>query len=235
MVKRAVICLVTLLLGSLAARADESVSFKGKSITMIVSSSAGGGTDSSGRLIAALLASHLPGKPSVVVRNIPGAEGITGMNYFVRQVAPDGLTVAMGSTTHADPLLYRKPQSQFDPTTFAIVGGVGRGGTVLIIAEGAQARLYDKAAAPVIMGTLGGVPRSGMQMTAWGIAFLGWNARWVTGYRGTNDLIIALERGEIDMTRARQHDRGHREGTDLVRMGTAQPVRGAAQPPLSAP
>ena len=50
------------------------------------------------------------------------------------------------------------------------------------------------------MGSLGGIPRSGMQMTAWGIEFLGWNAKWVIGYRGTNEIVIALERGEIDMT-----------------------------------
>ena len=50
------------------------------------------------------------------------------------------------------------------------------------------------------MGALGGVPRSGMQTTAWGIDYLGWNAKWVLGYRGTNDLMVALERGEIDMT-----------------------------------
>jgi tripartite-type tricarboxylate transporter receptor subunit TctC len=50
------------------------------------------------------------------------------------------------------------------------------------------------------MGSIGGVPRSGMQSTAWGIAHLGWNAKWVVGYRGTQDLFIALQRGEIDMT-----------------------------------
>jgi hypothetical protein len=50
------------------------------------------------------------------------------------------------------------------------------------------------------MGSLGGIPRSGMQMTAWGVEFLGWNAKWVIGYRGTNELTLALERGEIDMT-----------------------------------
>ena len=39
-----------------------------------------------------------------------------------------------------------------------------------------------------------------MMMTAWGMAFLDWNAKWVVGYRGTNELMLALERGEIDMT-----------------------------------
>ena len=165
-----------LILGAPVACAEEPVSFKGKTITMIVASAPGGGTDTSGRLIAPLLANLLPGQPSVIVRNIPGAEGVTAMNYFVKQVAPDGLTITMGSTTQADPMLYRKPQSQFDPTKFSPIGGVGRGGTVLLIRKEAEARLHDRSAKPVIMGALSGVPRSGMQMTAWGIAYLDWNA-----------------------------------------------------------
>jgi tripartite-type tricarboxylate transporter receptor subunit TctC len=180
--------------------AQEPPSFKGKTITMIVGSPAGGGTDSSARLIALLLTDRLPGKPTLIVRNVPGAEGITAMNYFVKQVASDGLTLIMGSTTQADPLLYRRPQAQFDPTTFAAIGGVGRGGTVLLIRKEAEPRLYDRSAKPVVMGGLSGVPRSGMLMTGWGIAYLDWNAKWVLGYRGTKDLMLALVRGEIDMT-----------------------------------
>jgi tripartite-type tricarboxylate transporter receptor subunit TctC len=197
---RFAISLLALVLGHAAARAEEPLSFKGKTITIIVASAPGGGTDISGRLIANFLAGHLSGKPSVIVRNVPGAQGVTAMNHFVKQVTPDGLTLTMGSTSQADPLLYRKPSSLFDPTKFPFIGGVGRGGTVLLIRKDAEARLYDKNAAPVVMGSLGGVPRSGMQTTAWGVAFLGWNAKWVVGYPGTSDLLIALERGEIDMT-----------------------------------
>jgi tripartite-type tricarboxylate transporter receptor subunit TctC len=50
------------------------------------------------------------------------------------------------------------------------------------------------------MGSLGGLPNSGLQITAWGIAFLDWNAKWVVGYPGTRELFVALQRGEIDMT-----------------------------------
>src|SRR6478736_9425189 len=114
--------LLVALLGCRVAVAEEASPFQGKTVTLIVGSPAGGGTDTSGRLIASLIARHLPGRPAVIVRNIPGAQGITAMNYFARQVTPDGLTVTMASTTQADPLLYRKPQSQYDPTTFSFVG-----------------------------------------------------------------------------------------------------------------
>jgi hypothetical protein len=180
--------------------ASAQVSFQGKTISVIVGYPPGGGTDTMARLNANFLPKLLPGAPSVIVRNIPGAEGMTAMNYFVQQVVPDGLTVATASNTAADPLNYRKPQSHYDPTRFEVVGGVGRGGTALVINKEAARRLHDKQATPVVMGTPAGVQRSGMQMAAWGIEYLGWNARWVSGYRGTSELILALERGEIDMT-----------------------------------
>jgi hypothetical protein len=50
------------------------------------------------------------------------------------------------------------------------------------------------------MGSVSGAPRSGMRMTIFGNKFLGWNTKWVTGYPGSPDLVLALERGEIDMT-----------------------------------
>jgi tripartite-type tricarboxylate transporter receptor subunit TctC len=176
------------------------VSFQGKTVTMIIGFAAGGGTDAYGRLAANYFATYLPGQPNVVPRNVPGAEGITAMNYIIQQTVPDGYTIAACSSTTADPLNYRKPQSHFDATAFEVVGGVGRGGTVMIISKEAERRLYDSRARPVVMGSLGGVPRSGMQMTLWGVEFLGWNAKWVLGYRGTSELTLALERGEIDMT-----------------------------------
>jgi len=175
-------------------------SLPSKHLHVIVGYAAGGGTDAAARLIANYYTKYLPGSPTAVVRNVPGADGVIASNYFAQQVVPDGVTTMVASSTTADPHYYRKPQSHFDPSKFGIIGGIGRGGTVLLISNNAAARLFNKGAAPVVMGVTGGVPRSGMQAAAWGIEFLGWNARWVVGYRGTNDLIQALERGEIDMT-----------------------------------
>jgi tripartite-type tricarboxylate transporter receptor subunit TctC len=194
------VLLAGIVIGAVAAPAVAQVSFQGKTISMIVGYPPGGGTDTMARLNANFLPKLLPGAPTIVVRNVPGAEGMTAMNYFVQQVVPDGLTIATASNTAADPLNYRKPQSHYDPTQFEVVGGVGRGGTALVISKEAVKRLHDKQATPVVMGTPAGVQRSGMQMAAWGIEYLGWNARWVSGYRGTSELMLALERGEIDMT-----------------------------------
>ena len=198
--KRLRLLLLAGLIGHWPAVAQENISLQGKTVTMIIGYAPGGGTDAFGRLTAGYLASHLPGAPTVVVRNVPGANGMTAMNYLVQQVAPDGYTITTASGTTADPMNYRKPQSHFDPTAFAVIGGAGRGGVMLLINKDAEKRLYDKQARPVVMGALSGVLRSGMQMTAWGIEHLGWNAKWVIGYRGTSELMLALERGEVEMT-----------------------------------
>src|SRR6476661_2456140 len=194
------LCLLSLGLGATGAAAQAPASFHGKTVTAVISSSAGGGTDAYGRLASAFFEKYLPGSPTVVPRNVPGADGMTAMNFMVQQVAPDGYTFVAASNSTADPLNYRRSQSQFNPVDFEVIGGAGRSGEVLLINTQAEKRLYDKTAAPVVMGSLGGIPRSGMQMTAWGIEYLGWNAKWVIGYRGTSELTLALERGEIDMT-----------------------------------
>jgi tripartite-type tricarboxylate transporter receptor subunit TctC len=200
MMKRISLWILACVLGCSTAFAQGTVSFQGKTVSMIVGFPPGGGTDAYGRLVATYLEKYLPGNPTVVVRNVPGGDGITSMNFLVQQALPDGYTLTTTANTTADPLNFRKPQSHFNPVDFSIIGGAGRGGEVLLINKEAEKRLYDKKAAPVIMGSLNGIPRSGMQMTAWGAEFLEWNVRWVLGYPGTNDLAIALERGEIDMT-----------------------------------
>ena len=184
-----------------AALADEPVSFKGKSVTMIVGSAPGGGTDTSGRLIANFLHKYLPGEPNIVVQNMPGAGGISSVNYFVHQIKADGLTVLMGSETTIDPIVFRSSTNiQYDPKTLALVGGIGRGGSVIFIHKKDQSRLLDKSKPPVIIGNVGPVPREAVQPALWGVEYLGWNARWVAGYHGTNDVLLAFDRGEVDVS-----------------------------------
>lgn len=176
------------------------VTFKGRTITVLVGSTAGGSTDASARLLARFMGASLPGVPEMVVVNRPGAKGLNAQNFFASQVAADGLTLLVASGSQIDPTNYRVPQSRYDPTTYVMVGGLDVGGAFLILRREYLSALMDRSQSSVAMGSVPGVPRSGMNMVAWGNKYLGWNARWITGYTGTPELMLALERGEIGMT-----------------------------------
>lgn len=182
------------------ANAQEPVSLADRTVTMIVGFPVGGGADTNARLVARFYARLLPGSPAVIVRNVPGAQGMTALNYFVQQAAPEGLTVNFGSTSQLDPLNYRRPQALYKPADLVLVGGIGVRSTALLINKKALSRIDKPGAPPVTMGSVGVGPRSGMQITAWGIEYFGWNARWVVGYPGTREVNLALTRGEVDMT-----------------------------------
>jgi tripartite-type tricarboxylate transporter receptor subunit TctC len=185
---------------AISAPAQADVSFQGQSVKMIIGSSPGGGTDGIGRIIARLLGKYLPGAPAIVVQNFPGANGVTAMNHFMRQTRPDGLTIVMGSNSSVDPLIYRNANAQYDPKSIRMVGGIGTGGTIAFLTTSAEKRLYDKSASPIVIGNVGPLPRAGMQMALWGVEFLGWNAKWVVGYPGTNELFLAMDRKEVDFS-----------------------------------
>jgi tripartite-type tricarboxylate transporter receptor subunit TctC len=180
------------------AAEPEAAGSDSKTVTMIIGYPAGGGVDAAGRLISQFLTKYLPGNPPVVIKNMPGADGRVALNFFVRQVKPDGLTLTTGSSTQLDPMNYRASTSQYDPTKFNFVGGLSRGGTFQVISKGGDERLTNKSATPVPIGAVDGT-RSGEQMSSWGMEFLDWNAKWVVGYRGASETSVALERGEVDI------------------------------------
>ena len=123
---------------TLCTFAAQAQDMANKTISIIVGYAAGGGTDAMARTVANLYPRYLPGAPNIVVRNIPGADGVIAANYFAQQVKPDGLTLIMGSSTTADPQYYRKAQANFDPSRFEFVGGVGMGGSAMLIDREAQ-------------------------------------------------------------------------------------------------
>jgi tripartite-type tricarboxylate transporter receptor subunit TctC len=192
--------IVVLACGIPASHAQTVSPPAGKTVTIIVGFAPGGGTDIVARLIGSGLSKYIPGNPSFIVKNVPGAEGMTSMNFIVQQVKPDGLTVLLGSASQADPMNFRSPNAKYDPAKFLFAGGIGRGGTFTVINAAAEKRLHDKKLEPVIIGSTAGIPRNGMQMSLWGIEYLGWNAKWVVGYPGTKAIMLALARNEVDMT-----------------------------------
>lgn len=181
----------------LGLAADEP-SFKGKRVEAIIVSAAGGGTDQSTRLVGRFLQRHLPGNPDVVYRNIPTGQGVGGLNYFAKQVKPDGLTWVGGGEPHVSSITLAKEAVEYNPTTFAYFGGVSRGGSIIVVRKDKLADLTDRARPPVVVGEIDG-NRSWGQLIMWGADILGWNVKFVVGYPGTGPLALAAMRGEIDM------------------------------------
>src|SRR4051812_2806925 len=92
----------------------------------------------------------------------------------------------------------KNPAVRYDPAAFELIGSVQNPGTVLIAAKSAIPRLTTPSVDPVIMAQVG-VARPGALFTIWGKEFLGWNVRSVTGYKGSQEVHLAILRGEAEM------------------------------------
>jgi hypothetical protein len=185
---------------SFAVAAEDSVSFAGKTITMTIGFGAGSSTDLYGRTLGRYLVRHLPGSPGLVVLNQLGAGGVVALNDWANKAEANGLFVAIGAQSQTDPDALMRTHAKYDPTKFEYIGGLGAVSQGLFVNKDAVARLYDKSARPVVMGMVGSTLRGGHYQVLWGVAFLGWNVKWVLGYTRTAELRQAMERGEIDMT-----------------------------------
>jgi len=177
----------------------QEVNFSGKTVRMIVGSNAGGVTDVGARLVARYMSKYLPGSPHIVPQNMPGANGITAANYLYQQVEPDGLTSLAGSSSQVTPDVIRaNPSVRYDLTKFAWIGGLYNEGTLVVASRPAIARLNSRTSDPVVMGQVGGA-RTEALVAVWAAEYLGWKVRFVTGYPGTPQIVIAMLSGEVEM------------------------------------
>lgn len=178
--------------------ATAEVSFKNKRIEFVVASSAGGGTDTVGRLTARFLERYLPGSPSIVVRNT-GSRGhkILAANELAN-TAPDGLTVMQTDSSTLSPVILARKAAKYEPKDFRVVGAINRGGSVVVIRKEALPRLKDASLPGAIVAAASG-QRTWQAMLIWGKEFLGWNLKWTKGYKGSRDMSLAVQRGEADV------------------------------------
>lgn len=183
---------------SFAMASHAEVSFKGQTVSLIINSNAGGGTDLQARLVGATIAQHLPGEPRIIFNNMPGGGGIKANNYFVEQVKRDGKVMISGSRSIISPLGLRRAGVKFNTGDYEYIGGSERLGTFVLIKDKAKSRLTDAKAETVVYGDIDG-ERPGFLATVWGREFLGWNVKWVIGYSGTSQMLLAARSGEIDM------------------------------------
>jgi len=173
--------------------------YAGKTIELVVGGDAGGGYDIYARAVARHLAGHIPGNPTIVVKNMPGA-GSTRAGIYISSVAPkDGTSIgALMPGAIIGPLLDDKPNLQFDPTKVLYVGTADSGVRVCATYGTSKIKTFEDAQKQkTILGasSAGGATRDYAYMhnhTA------GTRFEVVSGYKGTVDVGLAMERGEVD-------------------------------------
>ena len=173
--------------------------YAGRTIEFVVGGDSGGGYDIYARAVARHLARHIPGNPTIVVKNMPGA-GSTRAGIYISTVAPkDGGSVgALMPGAIIGPLLEDKPMAQFDPTRVIYIGTADSG--VRVCATFEKSKINSFAAAQKNKAILGASSAGGATRD---YAYLhnhtaGTKFDVVTGYKGTVDITLAMERGEVD-------------------------------------
>jgi tripartite-type tricarboxylate transporter receptor subunit TctC len=191
---------------ALPAQADEVAEFyKGKRVNLIVSYGPGGGYDVYARVLARHIGRHIPGNPSIVVQNMPGAGSLRGANY-IYNVAPKDGTV-FGTFARNMPMLglVKTGQNiQFDPMKFTWLGSsssLQNDAYVMILRRDAKVQSIEDArragGAQIILGsTAEGTSSDAMAVLL--REWLGFNVKVIPGYTDSGVLYLAMERGEVD-------------------------------------
>jgi tripartite-type tricarboxylate transporter receptor subunit TctC len=173
--------------------------YSGKTVRVLVGFGAGGGYDLYARTLANYMARHIPGKPTLVVQNMPGAGSLRVVNYLYNVAPRDGTviaTFARGIVT--EPLLGRTEGIQFDALKFNWIGSVSNEVTVCAFLESSGIKTWeDMRTKRYVIGASGTGADSDVFPTVLRNLFK-LPLKIVTGYAGGADLVLAMERKEID-------------------------------------
>jgi tripartite-type tricarboxylate transporter receptor subunit TctC len=173
--------------------------YAGKTIEFIIGTPPGGGYDIYARLVARHFPKHIPGKPAIVVKNMPGA-GSAKAAQFISMIAPkDGTSIAaVMPGAIMGPLLDDRAEALFDPAKVLYVGTANSGTRVCVTLKGSKIKTFDDAQRE--KAVFGGVSTNDSTQEYGYLHKRTAGARYdvVSGYRGTPELALALERGEID-------------------------------------
>jgi tripartite-type tricarboxylate transporter receptor subunit TctC len=174
--------------------------YAGKTITLIAGTDVGGGFSIYGRLMARHLIRFIPGHPTVIVKNIPGAGGATASKYLYQTAPKDGTVIASVSPNAILGRLLDGNISQYDPTKFQYLAGAERGTRLCMTFVHSKVKTFEDALhhKAIIGATSRGSPTTeyaAMLKHSTGAKF-----EIVSGYKGPPSLYLAMARGEIDGT-----------------------------------
>jgi tripartite-type tricarboxylate transporter receptor subunit TctC len=172
--------------------------YKGKTINMIVGGSEGGGYDTMARAIARHMGKHIPGNPAIVARNMAGASGMAASNHLFNVAEKNG--TVMGLLQNNNPLaqLFGNKAARYDATKFNWLGTPSVEVAVVLVWHTVPVNSVDDLRTRETSMGASGV-QSGQAFVGRLLnATLGTRMRVVPGYKGMNDIFLAMERGELD-------------------------------------
>src|SRR5262245_39772237 len=183
----------------LADSTDVANFYAGKQITLIVGTGAGGGYDAYARLVAQFMRAHIPGRPSIIVQNMPGSAGVTASGYMYNVARKDGTFLGANPPDYLLSELWSPDQVRFDSRKFGWIGTVSTVTDALAVFRSSGIRtIEDAKAKELAIGATAAIATNSLQ-PALANALLGTKFRVVKGYTGGSDpLTLAMERREID-------------------------------------
>lgn len=194
--QRAIVLATLLCLGPTAARSDP---VGGKTISLVIGADVGGGFDAYGRAVARQIGRYLPSNPTVIARNQPGAGSGVAAAYIYNVAPKDG--TAIGSLfpgVIVSLLLDERASTQFDPKKFNYLGSVYGGPRICVTFGSSKIKTFkDVQTQKSSFGAtaVGGGTRDYANLM---LRIAGAKFDLVTGYKGPNELYLAMERGELD-------------------------------------
>lgn len=174
--------------------------YKGKQITIIVGNPAGSGFDAYARLIARHMGKHIPGQPTFLVQNMPGAGSVTAAQYLMNVAPRDGTTMGIivpGAIF--DPVIEGEAKFRYSPQSFVYLGSADSGTRICFTSKQSGVRtLADAREKKVVVAST--APQSAATDYALMMnALAGTKFEVVMGYKGPADLMLATERGEAQV------------------------------------
>jgi tripartite-type tricarboxylate transporter receptor subunit TctC len=185
---------------ALAPAHASAADFSGETVEFMIPFGEGGGSDTWARFLAPFLSRHLPGEPTVVVRNVPGGGSTTGANLFAQRAKPDGLTILGTSGSTQFPYLLDDPRVQYEYQDWHVVLASPTGGVAYVdsgLDVSSAAEIGQLQGVDLVYGSQGATSLDLVPLLAFEI--LGFDVQAVMGMQGRGDGRLAFERGETNI------------------------------------
>jgi tripartite-type tricarboxylate transporter receptor subunit TctC len=187
-----------LLMQNVGTAHAQAVDFAGKTITIYIGYTAGGSYDLYGRLVSRHLGAHLPGRPTVVAENMPGAGSLKAANYLYKVAPHDGTALGVVVESTALEQALSNPAAQYDAAKFTYVGRVATSNNIFMMWHTAKSQTIEdaKKRETIMAGTgPGSIAETIPKLLN---AFLGTKYKLISGYPASTEAMLAMERGEVE-------------------------------------